>query len=185
MTLITRLKAAWSALCGGIVTPTALVVDPDAARKKLRISAEALALASIRTDADSKKFEENRRRTFEWAKPAPGVLPKSEEPKLKLAMDDAGQWQDIFGFASGQGAWSLSSIGAAYAEGLVFMGYPYLAELTQRSEYRRPAEIIAREMTRKWIKLQATGDDAESKADRLKELEAELKRLDVQAMFRK
>ncbi|WP_250453170.1 phage portal protein [Caballeronia sp. ATUFL_M2_KS44] len=76
--------------------------------------------------------------------------------------------------------WALSS---AFAEGLGFLGYPYLAELTQRPEYCRPAEILAKEMTRKWIRLQGAGDD--DKSEKIAAIDAEMKRLSVQAVFRK
>nr|WP_234480869.1 DUF1073 domain-containing protein [Paraburkholderia aspalathi] len=76
--------------------------------------------------------------------------------------------------------WALQG---AFAEGLGFLGYPYLAELTQRPEYRRPAEILAKEMTRKWIRLQGTGDT--DRSAKLAAIEAEMKRLGVQAAFRK
>lgn len=41
--------------------------------------------------------------------------------------------------------------------GLGFAGYPYLAELAQRSEYRAPTETIAAESTREWIELTVKG----------------------------
>lgn len=47
-------------------------------------------------------------------------------------------------------------------EGLGFLGYPYLAELSQRAEYRKIASIWADHCTRKWIKI--TGDDEKVKA---------------------
>lgn len=62
-------------------------------------------------------------------------------------------------------------------EGLGFLGYAYLAELSQRPEYRRVSEIWASEATRKFVKL--TGDD-----DRVAELEAVMESFDVQAKFR-
>lgn len=43
-----------------------------------------------------------------------------------------------------------------------FLGYPVLAELAQRPEYRRISEIVASEMTREWIELKGTGDDDKS-----------------------
>ncbi|MFL9998462.1 DUF1073 domain-containing protein [Paraburkholderia sediminicola] len=76
--------------------------------------------------------------------------------------------------------WALQGV---FAEGRGFLGYPYLVELTQRPEYRRPAEILAKEMTRKWIRLQSTGD--EDRSAKLAAIEAEMKRLGVQAAFRK
>jgi len=71
---------------------------------------------------------------------------------------------------------------AAYAmeqlhhEGLGFLGYPYLAELSQRAEYRNVVTIWAEYCTKKWIKL--TGDDA-----KVSELEAEFDRLKVRDIF--
>ena len=41
--------------------------------------------------------------------------------------------------------------------GLSFPGYAYLAELSQRSEYRAPSETTADEMTRKWLILTVKG----------------------------
>lgn len=66
----------------------------------------------------------------------------------------------------------------AFSEGLGFLGYPYLAELTQRSEYRHIAETYALECTRKWIKI--TGDDE----DRVDALEKAMARLKVRDVFR-
>ena len=96
----------------------------------------------------------------------PGVIPKA----AKLALDS--EMSAAYSYASGD----------AYAEGLVFMGYPALAQLAQRPEYRRAAEIIAEEMTRKWIKIKATGE--EDKTDKIAEIEAEFDRLGVQRAFR-
>ena len=116
------------------------------------------------------------RDTFTVYKPAPGVAPSHLAfDGKKMAFDDAftAQTTSIYG-------WANNSI---LKEGLTFLGYPYLAELTQRPEYRKPSEIIAKEMTRKWIKFQATGE--EDKADKIKIIEAEWKRLNVQHVFRK
>jgi phage-related protein (TIGR01555 family) len=113
--------------------------------------------------------------TTPWVlpKPAPGVLP---EASVKFAMDEVGS----FGAISG---WAGNYYNMAFTEGLQFLGYPYLAELAQRAEYRRPVEIIATEMTRKWIRLHATGD--EDKSDKIQAIEAEMDRLGVQAAFKK
>jgi phage-related protein (TIGR01555 family) len=100
----------------------------------------------------------------------PGVIPA----QAKLACDSA--MTQNYAFA----------VQGAYSEGLEFMGYAYLSELTQRPEYRRPAEILAKEMTREWIKLQAIGDDPTGAiAEKLRKIEAEMKRLGVQAAFQK
>ena len=108
-------------------------------------------------------------RAFTIAKPMAGVVPAG-----RIAMDDAG-----FGASTMYGALMQS----LYDEGQAFMGYPALAQLTQRSEYRRPAEILAKHMTRKWLRLQAKGE--EDKTDKIDAIEEEFKRLNVQGVFRK
>jgi phage-related protein (TIGR01555 family) len=104
--------------------------------------------------------------------PPPGALP-SDAPTM--AMDRG--IEDLYDWAGSYGG--LGAIG----EGLRFPGYAYLAELTQRAEYRRGSEIIAREMTRKWIKLTSTGDG--DKTEKLATLDAAMKRLKVQDAFRR
>lgn len=52
--------------------------------------------------------------------------------------------------------------------GLGFPGYAYLAELSQRSEYRAPSETIASEMTRVFVKLIVKGKAA--KKDKSKDV---------------
>lgn len=70
-----------------------------------------------------------------------------------------------------------------FNEGIMAYPYAYLAQLTQRAEYRNAAEIIAQEMTRKWITLSAIGDG--DKTEKIKAIEAEMKRTDMQGFFRK
>jgi hypothetical protein len=65
---------------------------------------------------------------------------------------------------------------SALHEGLYFMGYPYLAQLAQRAEYRHACEIWAEHTTRKWIKLR--GPD-----DKVKAINDELTRLNARAVF--
>lgn len=57
--------------------------------------------------------------------------------------------------------------------GLGFPGYPYLAELAQRSEYRAPVETIANEATREWIDVTVRGKASKKKRkERGEEVEA-------------
>lgn len=103
---------------------------------------------------------------FKIPKPAPGVLPSGG-----MAMDDA------FAPAFAYGSDTL------YHEGLSFLGYPYLAELSQRPEYRHITETIAKEMTRKWVTLHAPGDD--DKSEKLAQLDEAMKRYRVRDIFRR
>jgi len=63
-----------------------------------------------------------------------------------------------------------------------FPGYPYLAQLAARAEFRRMATALASEMTRKWVEFEST--DADS-GDQINEITAEFKRLGVQAAIRR
>lgn len=64
-----------------------------------------------------------------------------------------------------------------------FKGYPYLALLSQQPEYRKMAETIAKQMTRKWIKVVVTGDA--DKSEKVKQMEDALDRYRVCEAFRK
>ena len=112
--------------------------------------------------------QEKAENTFAVAKPFPGVVPK----KVKMASDAA--VGEMYNYAA---------INTTFSEGIQFMGYPYLAELSQRPEYRRASETIAKEMTRKWITI--TYNSAGDKDDKITQIKQELERLNVQDLFRK
>jgi len=110
---------------------------------------------------------------FEAAKPKPGVLPEGDEDAL-LAMDE--QIVDSIAWAS------QALYNGAFWEGTTFLGYAYLSELAQRTEFRRVSEVIATEMTRKWITLQATGKT--DKTEKIKLLNEAIEKFKVQDRFR-
>lgn len=64
-----------------------------------------------------------------------------------------------------------------------FPGYPYLAELALRSEFRSAAETTAKDMTRRWLKLKSGGGGDKSK--QIEELESVMKDFKVRELFRK
>lgn len=76
--------------------------------------------------------------------------------------------------SSGVSSWATSSL---FHEGQGFFGYPYLAELAQRAEYRHAAEIWAEHAVRKWIKISG------SVPDKRKKVEDEFTRLNVRDVF--
>lgn len=105
----------------------------------------------------------------------PSVSDRVIPASVKMAVD-----QDMAGYyASGAAQGSIS-------EGVSFMGYPFLAELAQRPEYRRASEIVSMEMTRKWGRIVSTGSEesAGEKSRKIKKIEAEFARLQVQRVFR-
>jgi phage-related protein (TIGR01555 family) len=120
----------------------------------------AMALAAMAADAGAPP------RPFKAPDLPPGVVPKGA--RIPIAMDDA---TAMYGWLNNGG----NGLGVC---GLGFPGYPYLSQLTQRSEYRAPTETIATELTREWVKF--TGAD-EAKT---KELETAFDDFGVRAAFR-
>lgn len=104
-------------------------------------------------------------------KPAPGVGPKGG---VALAMDDAA--------IGGVAAWGADGLYGTLGGREGFIGFPQLAIMSQRPEYRSPVEIIATEATREWIKFHGAGDA--DKADKIKELEEAMRLFEVQALMR-
>lgn len=136
--------------------PSALPVAADTKKPGMRIRPEAVAMLAQRPPVVD----------FSPAHPPRGVVPSGAKP---MAMDDRG-----FGLFSDYGQ---SFVGAQW------LGYPFLAELAQIPEYRLVSETIAKEMTRKWIKLSASGDN--DKSDKINTINDELKRHKIQDKFRK
>jgi hypothetical protein len=141
---------------------------PPAKRSMLMDGPTALALMEQVKDMmqGQRKPEQNPFRLPEF--------PPNARPKKKsqlMAMDSATSW------ASSQwesGAWAQGVFSSLGAEGLLFLGYPYLSELAQRPEYRVISETIADDATRKWIDFEVTGkENAESGADAEKKRDAE------------
>jgi phage-related protein (TIGR01555 family) len=138
--------------------------------KERKISFEAISLA--RQAEALRDPTELAERVFSLPQVMPGVVPKRKDTGVSgMAMD-----------SSASANYAILAASATFSEGLQFMGYPYLSELAQRAEYRRAAEIYAREMTRKWIKLTAYGD--EDKTDKIRAIEQEMTRLKVREKFR-
>jgi len=135
------------------------------ARKRLTIN------ATVAADSSGEDLHGYRRaRTVNF--PALPFKVKNREPKL--AMDDAGP----FPFLP-----FINSIAGLGAFGLYFPGYPYLAQLAQRSEFRQPVETTAKEMTRKWIAFKTKGLGDKSK--KIADIEKAFEEFKVQALFRK
>lgn len=104
--------------------------------------------------------------------PAPPSVPDGD--KLVMAMDDA--LKPLYGFASNFNF-------GFFGDGEAWPGFPYLAELTQRPEYRLITETRAKEMTRKWIKLTYDGDEPND--EKLDQLGKAMERFKVRDVFRK
>lgn len=99
---------------------------------------------------------------------APYKFPEEIYP-ASIAMDSC-----VPGNGGAAMGWAAGSL---FHEGQGFFGYPYLAELMQRAEYRHAAEIWAEHGVRKWIKV--TGSTPEKR----KKVEEEFKRLNIRDTF--
>lgn len=110
---------------------------------------------------------------------APYKPPKGVVPEDRLAADGSLAMDEGFYGTD----WGGVGNGFNFAEGIGFFGYQYLAELSQRPEYRRMVEILALDMTREWIRFTYGGD--EDKSDRIAKIEAEFTRLAVKDCFRR
>lgn len=153
--MFNRIRAAWRAFWKSTTTATTVAV-PDT-RKPYQISYAALAQAE-RGGAPVILPE----MTYMPVAAFPGTLPSG------MAMDSVTPGIDqITAYALAQ----------TMHEGLGFLGFPYLAELSQRAEYRHVVSIWAEHCTRKWIKL--TGDE-----EKAKKIVAELDRLEARDLFR-
>ncbi|PVX61249.1 DUF1073 domain-containing protein [Paraburkholderia unamae] len=143
---------------------------PAQAAESLRVTLDHVLALRAKPETKKKPLTPEHFRAYE---PPKGVLPAGTTG-AKLAMDA--------GFSENNAFDALGNINAAFDEGYAFPGFTILAEWAQIPEFRRPAEVYAREMTRKWIKIKAIGE--EKKVEKVKRLEAEFRRLNVQAVFR-
>lgn len=110
-------------------------------------------------------------REFQRYEPPKGVIPAAVERAI-LAMDSTDYSALNDAYSMGYGYGNLDS----------FPGYPYLAMMAQKPEYRKMVGIIAEKMTAKWIKLKTVGDD--DKSDRVKQIMDALERYEVRDKFR-
>lgn len=147
-----------------------------AARKRVHISDEALAYA--RQKPRRRGLADAPTQIFRFPAFPQAAMPT--DPEVTMAQDSA---------VASLNTWANAQLGGGYVgmsffEGQMFMGYTYLGELAQRPEYRKFAERTASEMTRKWIRIIATGDGAEGKEQKIKAIEAYMKKLKVRDLFR-
>ncbi len=141
-----RVAARRAAKAAAVAKPAAKALTA-AEKKPLKIRDDVLLHArgmSHRLNRKTPRTIENGN-PFQPYVPPPSVLPPNVKP---MALDEALGSTAFAGLMQWGGA-----DGQLFEEGIGFLGYAYLAQLTQRPEYRRISERIATEMTRKWIKL--------------------------------
>lgn len=103
----------------------------------------------------------------------PGVVPATA--KSGIAMDA--------NFSAMNGV--PGAAGYAYGDSAGFPGYPYLAMLATRAEYRAFASTLATERTREWIVLNSTDTAGDETKTRITELTQALKDIKLQKVIRR
>jgi uncharacterized protein len=111
----------------------------------------------------------------------PGVRPDRPPPGTVLCMDSGYEEAPQMALDSAAPVFGWLNQYAQFGCGLYFPGYPYLAELTQISEYRAPSETTSTEMTRKWLKLKSKSNG--DKSERIAQIDARMKELKVRELF--
>lgn len=156
-TIIKTLLAKLLDRLGGSA-PVAPVAESKPA---LKISAMALAASGTKPEPEAPQAQ------FQRYEPPAGVLPSGMAMDAAMAMD-ATPYDVVNGMYAGAGP---------------FKGFPYLARLAQQPEYRKIVETIARQMTRKWIKVKAKGEV--DKSARVSAIEDALDAFKVRDVFRR
>ncbi|HEJ7990238.1 TPA: DUF1073 domain-containing protein [Serratia liquefaciens] len=128
-------------------------------KQHMSITAEAVATIQPKPPREFQRYE-----------PPKGVIPERIKSSI-LAMDET-PYDMLNDAYMGYGYGNLES----------FPGYPYLATLAQKPEYRKMVGTIAEKMTSKWIKLKTVGDD--DKSERVKKIIDALERYQVRDKFR-
>jgi phage-related protein (TIGR01555 family) len=178
--MLTRLKAAYRALFHPEPAP---VQAPQKTPTGISVRALQNVQEFIAADQSAPRVE------LKMPELPPGVRPAKplSGDALYLAMDSNGQPEQM---AMDDGGQSIPAFGWLNTYGglgctLTFPGYPYLANLTQISEYRAPSEVISTEMTRKWLKIVSKGDKGGAGVgDRIKELTDRMVELKVRDVFK-
>lgn len=168
---LTGLWGRWFGSSDALVSPVA--VAPDHVKDRIPWDRILALLGS----------SEPERGKYALPTVLPGVRPAklpTLETGLKLAMD-TGHTEPL-ATDNAPAAWGFPDSGGVLGPGVSFLGFPYLAELSQISEYRIPAESLSNEMTRRWMKLKNKGKgDLEKK---IHDLTERLEKLKVRDLFR-
>ena len=141
--------------------PPAVSLAAPALAPVMKISAQLIARSKL-TPAQQAATASDVVSAYE---PPPGVLPPLQRAMV-LAQDST----------------PYDYVNDIFYCGERFRGYPYLAMLSQLPDYRKMSETIAKQMTRKWIKVVSSGDG--DKSEIIAKMEAALIKFKVQALFR-
>lgn len=124
------------------------------------------------------------RKPYVLPTPLPGVRPVEPPPRASITLAMDGGYEEQLATDSAPTAWGAAGLtgNGALGPGLAFLGFPFLAELAQITEYRTPAESLSTEMTRTWLKLKNTGKS--KLEDKLAAITTRCEELGIRDLFR-
>lgn len=135
--------------------------EPPKPPRVMKIDESSVRLGAARTPAGAGPYNRPAEEIY-----APYKVDWGVNPEATLAMDSA------VAPALDPGPLSQWAISSAFHEGQTFFGFPMLAELQQRVEYRNACAIWAEHVVRKWIRINGPEET-------VKAIEAEFDRLQV------
>lgn len=141
---------------------------------------QIMTLLGPKTDGP---FGNEARRELTLPRIMPGVIPAAlpKGDRLVLAMDGGHAETERLAFDNmPPAAWGGGA--GVLGPGLSFLGFPYLAELVQISEYRIPSEALSTEMTQRWMKLKNKGK--KDLKDKLAEITERMEHFKIRELFR-
>ena len=137
-----------------------------ALKGNMKISNAARERARMTSDAKTYIFPIQPPELF------PGVVPKGTTAQIAMDSDSYSYAQSLFGYGNNPAGYNG------------FPGYPYLAMLATRAEYRAFAEALATEITREWIVLNSTESAGDETKERITQLNDEIKKLKLQNVIK-
>lgn len=144
---------------------------PQAVANTPRPFLDMQALAGLLVELDTTSRDQKGPRLFKGPELIPGVIPDNR-PDYYIALDSSGPLGPLYSY-----------LNRGLLCGLGFPGYQYLSELSQRAEYRAPAETLATEMTRRGFEL--VGENGGDHSKRIKELTQDIKDFGLQEHMRR
>lgn len=133
-------------------------------------------LKNIHVPRQTSEYFENKQNVFISYQAPEGVVGAGYDP---VTVNDSLFFEQFRNFNVGN-----CPVTTLFEEGIGFPGYPYLAQLSLRGEYRLIIETKAEEATREWIRFKRI-QDGENDPSVINKIKSEFNRLNIQDLIKK